>query len=288
MVHDRPEAVFDDPRVDAVVISAPPTLHPELVEAAARAGKHVYVEKPLATSEEGALRAIEAVEQAGTIAVIGFNRRRHPLLARAHAVLASGRIGPVRAAQTIFSEPVEHSRLAGWRQSRSTGGGVLLDLGSHHFDLARWLLGSELTVDAAGTTSELAEQDGAWVQLRANSGASVHCAFSNRAAHGDSIELVGERGILRIDRHRGSLTLQVRRRSAYGVRPASARPGIDVWRWRAARLAGRGGDPSYARSLRAFVDRVRGEDVETPTLGDGLASLRIVLAAERLARSALS
>ncbi len=284
--HDRPEAVFADPAVDAVVVAAPPALHAELVEEAAGAGKHVYVEKPLATGEAAARRAVDAVERAGVVGVVGFNRRRHPLVARARAIVASGAIGEVRAVQTAFCEPVEPARLTGWRRARATGGGVLLDLGSHHLDLVRWLLGTELEVAAAGTSSDAAEQDGAWVELLAGSGTPVQSVFSYRGAHVDAFELVGERGVLRFERHRASLTLQLRRSSSYGVRPAWPRPGLDVTRWRVARLAGRGGDPSYARSLGAFADRVRGKTVETPSLADGLASLRLVLAAERAAAGA--
>jgi predicted dehydrogenase len=123
------------------------------------------------------------------------------------------------------------------------------------------------------------------VQLSTGSGIEVQSLFSFRAAHADVVELVGERGQLRIDRHRGALDLMVRWRTRYGVRPAWPGPGLDVVAWRAGRFVGLGGDPSYRRALRAFVQRAGGSTVELPTLEDGLRSLQAVLAAERLART---
>jgi myo-inositol 2-dehydrogenase / D-chiro-inositol 1-dehydrogenase len=281
--HDRADALLARPDVDAVVIAAPTHLHAELVVAAAAAGKHVYVEKPLAITEPQAERALDEVTRARVSATMGLNRRRHPLNVRAKELLGEGRIGEVRFVQTAFCEPASAAEMPAWRRSRSTGGGVLLDLGSHHFDLLRWLLDTEIEVVGAGTSSEESEQDGAWVRLATSAGADVQSLFSSRAAHTDVIELVGERGLLRIDRHRGTLDLTLRRRTKYGVRPAWSKPGLDVYVWRARRFLGRGGDPSYRRTMEAFVRRAGGEQVEAPSLGDGLRSLQAVLAAERLA-----
>jgi predicted dehydrogenase len=259
--------------VDAVVVAAPTRLHAGLAAAAARAGKHVYVEKPLATSEDEGRRVLEEVARSGVTATVGFNRRRHPVYERARRLLEAGRIGQVRFVQTAFCEPVELERLPEWKRSRATGGGVLLDLASHHFDLVRWFLQAELEVVHARTWSGRSEQDEATTLLATSMGAEVQSLFSFRAAHADFIELFGELGRLRVDRHRGALVVHRRRRRGYGIRRE----------WSPAGVLGVRGDPSYGRALAAFVQRVAGAEVELPTLEDGLRSLQAVLAAERLA-----
>lgn len=258
--------------VDAVLVAAPPALHAELAVAAAAAGKHVYVEKPLATNEDDAVHAVDAVAQSGVIAAMGFNRRRHPACEEARRLLEAGRIGEVRFVRTAFCEPGE---LPAWKRSRASGGGVLLDLASHHFDLVRWLLGAELEVVHARTRSVVSEQDEATTEIVTSTGVEVQSIFSLCAAHADSIELFGESGRLRIDRHGGSLALHLRRRRGYGIRRA--------WTASMAKAPVSRGDPSYGRALEAFVRRVSGEPVEVPSLEDGLAALHAVVAAERLA-----
>ena len=265
--------------VDAVVVAAPTPLHAELAVAAARAGKHVYVEKPLATSEADAIRVLEEVARSGVTATVGFNRRRHPIYEQARRLLEAGRIGDLRFVQTAFCEPVDLHTLPEWKRTRATGGGVLLDLASHHFDLARWFLQTEIGVVHARTRSGQSEQDEAWTLLSTSTGVHVQSLFSYRAAHADFVELYGELGRLRVDRHGGALVVHRPRRAGYGIRRDWSPSAGGVLR----RLVGFGGDPSYGRALGAFVQRLSGAQVEMPSLEDGLRSLQAVLAAERLA-----
>jgi myo-inositol 2-dehydrogenase / D-chiro-inositol 1-dehydrogenase len=272
--------------VDAVVISTPPQLHAELAVAAARAGKHVFVEKPIATSEADARWVLDEVVRSGVTAAIGFNRRLHPLFEQARALLADAAVGTVHRVLTAFCEPVEPGEMPAWKRSRSTGGGALLDLASHHFDLLRWFLAEEIEVVDAATTSDVSEHDGASTRLASASGVEVQSFFSLRAAHADFLELIGERGTLRVDRHRAALEWRVPRRIGYGVCRRRPRPGRDVIVWRMRRRLPGAGEPSYGRLLRGFVQRLRGAPVELPSLEDGLRSLLVVLEAERLALAA--
>ena len=88
--------VIDSPDVDIVDICTPPGSHPEIVEAAARAGKAIVCEKPLAADYAGARRAADAVEGAGVLAAVGFNYRRLPALALMKQLVDEGRVGTVR------------------------------------------------------------------------------------------------------------------------------------------------------------------------------------------------
>jgi predicted dehydrogenase len=270
--------------VDAVVVAAPTGLHAALTTAAARAGKDVYVEKPLATSEVDANTVLDAVARAGVIAALGFNRRYHPVYEQARRMLETGSIGDIRFVQTAFCEPVDEAHLPEWKRTRAVGGGVLLDLASHHFDLVRWFLHADLEVVHARTRSGRSEQDEAVTEISTSTGVQVQSLFSYRAAHADFLEFHGDRGRLRIDRHRGALVVHRPRRRGYGIRRAWVLPEGPAVALKARRSIGLGGDPSYARALAAFVQRVSGAEVETPSLQDGLASLQAVLAAERLAR----
>lgn len=283
-LHAAADEVLERDDVDAVVISVPSHLHAELAVAAATAGKHVYLEKPIATSAEDGRRVKDAADRAGIVAVTGFNRRLHPLCRQARAIVAAGEIGCVRSVQTAFCEPVPVEAMPAWKRRRTTGGGVLLDLASHHVDLLRWLLGEELEVEDASLSSEETDDDRARLRLSTPSGAEIQSVFSFREAHADHVELIGERGTLRIDRHRAALALTLPRRLGYGVRRLRPRPDRDVVAWRLQRLARLGAEPSYRRSLGAFVDRIRGTETDAATVDDGLRSLEVVLAAERIAR----
>ena len=118
--------------------------------------------------------------RAGVIAAVGFNRRLHPLYEQARGIVARGRIGRVRAVQSAFCEPVGPEAMPEWKRRRATGGGVLLDLASHHVDLARWLLRDEVESASARCASELSEQDTAWLSLGMRGGARVEGVYSFR------------------------------------------------------------------------------------------------------------
>ena len=279
-VYGRAEDLIGCDDIDAVVICAPTHLHAELAVAAAAAGKHFYLEKPIATTIQDAQRVTEAAAVAGVTAAMGFNRRHHPLYQQARQILRGGHIGRVRAVQTAFCEPIPADTMPEWKQRRATGGGVLLDLGSHHIDLLRWFLGDEVAGIAASIQSQLSEQDTARLELWMQSGVEVQSFFSFRAARADFLEFIGERGTLRIDRHSPVLAMRLGRRFGYGTRRRWIPPTIPVARWRLHRLVRPSTDPSYRRSLQAFIDRVRNIPGHVASLADGVRSLEAILSAE--------
>jgi predicted dehydrogenase len=283
-IYERADQLLEREDIEAVLICAPSHLHAELAIAVADAGKHFYLEKPLATTALDAGRVLDATARAGVAGAIGFNRRLHPLYQQARELLAGGCIGRIRAAQTAFCEPTALDALPQWKRCRATGGGALLDLASHHIDQLRWLLGDEVGVIAASLRSELSEDDTARVELSMESGVEVQGFFSFRAGLADYLEFIGERGTLRVDRYSPSLTLRLGRRLGYGVRRRWVGPSPAGAAWRLARLLRPSVDPSYRRSLRAFVELAHGGPSRTASLLDGLRSLEAVLAAEDSAR----
>lgn len=254
--------------VEAVVVAAPTRLHAELALLVLGARKHLYLEKPIATSVEDARRIVAAGEDSGVVAATGFNWRFQPLVVRARELLEAGALGDVRAAATAFCEP---GAPPGWRHARADGGGVLLDLASHHVDLLRWLLGAEVEDVEASLRSDVNEHDSAVLRLGWSGGRASQSYFSYRTGQVDTLELYGERGVLRTDRYARSLVL---RNGPTRRRAGSA----ELAEWRRGK-----GEPAWQRSLAAWVDTVRGSPVELPTLEDGLRSLEVVAAAERAA-----
>lgn len=203
--------VFDDAAeafaleaVDAVVIATPTSTHCELVLQAAAAGKAIFCEKPLALSISDSQRMIDAVEAAGVPLQVGFMRRYDPPYIEAKAAIDAGKIGrPVTfkgigrdpfCPRPEFADPV-HS------------GGLIVDMGIHDMDLARWLMDAEVErVTAEGTTmvcsdlKAVGDLDNAVVNLRFENGAIGNVEVSRNAFYGYDIrtEVLGSKAALRV------------------------------------------------------------------------------------------
>lgn len=283
-VHERAEDLLGRDDVDAVVICAPTPVHAELAVAAAAAGRHFYLEKPIAANAQDARRALDAATAAGVVTAVGFNRRLHPLYEQARDILRARRIGRVRGIQMAACEPTLAEALAPWRRSRETGGGVLLELASHHVDSLRWLLDDEIEEAAASFCSERSEQDTARLALSLRDGAEAQGFFSYHAGHSDFLEFLGEQGVLRVDRFRTNLELRRRRTRGYGTWRAWVRPTPTVAAWHLQRPFRRVREVSFRRSLQAYVDLTLGGPRRVASLEDGLRSLEAILEAESAAR----
>jgi predicted dehydrogenase len=155
-----------DPRVRAVSISAPNFLHRELGVALARAGKHIWIEKPVGLDAADARAVADAVGAAGVQGVVGFNYRNAPAVSAARDLIAGGQLGDVTHARfRLFSDYAAHPDGAlSWRFERARGGsGVLGDLAAHGVDLVRHLLGDidALVADTATFVTERPRPAGA-------------------------------------------------------------------------------------------------------------------------------
>jgi myo-inositol 2-dehydrogenase / D-chiro-inositol 1-dehydrogenase len=271
--------------IDAVVIASPTACHAEQALLACRARKHVYVEKPLASDVPSGRSVVEAARASRVCSVVGYTRRLHPAAEQARAALRSGRIGKLRAVRSTFCEPVPGSGQPEWKRSRSTGGGVLLDLASHHVDLLRWLLGAEVSAARASADGEAAALEDVWVEWLFTGALRVQGWYSCRSGPVDALEFLGDDGILVVDRIQGRVTLQTRRRFRYGL----ARPRL-LGRFRnipsrARRLVHPAYDESYSRALSAFVSFAAGrptaDSQNLASAADGLSALEAVHLAEQ-------
>jgi predicted dehydrogenase len=135
------EEVLADPEVDVVYLPLPNDQHETWTIAAARAGKHVLCEKPLAMTVAEAERMIDACEAAGVTLMEAFMYRLHPTWEAVREIVASGRIGELRAVQSWFS--YFNDDPANIRNIASAGGGALYDVGCYCVNLSRMLFGAE-------------------------------------------------------------------------------------------------------------------------------------------------
>lgn len=148
--HPSYAAALDDPDVDAVVLTTPHSLHVEHVMQAAAAGKHVFVEKPLALTAETARAAAAACEGAGVVLAVGLNRRFSAAGQAIKAMWEAGEFGDVVHLEANFSAGGALGYRAGqWRAERSEmPAGTVAGLGVHMLDLMCWLAGPATRVVA--------------------------------------------------------------------------------------------------------------------------------------------
>jgi predicted dehydrogenase len=139
--HGSYEELLADPDVDAVYDPLPNHLHAEWTIAAARAGKHVLCEKPLATTVADAERMIAACDEAGVVLMEAFMYRLHPSWVAVRELVASGRIGELRAVQSWFSYFNDDE--TNIRNRLDAGGGALFDIGCYCVNLSRMLFDAE-------------------------------------------------------------------------------------------------------------------------------------------------
>ncbi len=254
--------------VDAVLICLPSGLHAGAALTALRHRKPVYLEKPLATSLDEAQPVLDEWRRAGVTGMMGFNYRFNPLFAQAKQLIRAGRIGEVLHVSSVFSTPVRP--LPVWKQARATGGGVLLDLASHHFDLLPWMLDRTVARVTATLRSIKSEADTATVEWCWDGGITGQSFFSLATADEDRVEITGTTGKLMVDRYRSP-----RVQTGFS-RVASFLPGA----YTVERLRSPGHEPSYRHALGEFIAALRERRAALPDLADGYRSLQLVCAAE--------
>lgn len=267
------------PNVDAVLIALPNALHAECAIAAFENKKHVYLEKPLALDLESAERVLAAWKSSGCIGAIGFNYRFHPLLQALKGELQNERVGKVIAVRTCFSSASQAP--PAWKATRAQGGGVLLDLASHHIDALRFLFEQNIEKVSARVFSIHREADNAMLQLELQNGVAVQSFFSWTSANEDRWEIFGTKGKIGFERF-SSLALEsssVRlaekirtlAKTPYGARGALRKIRFPTF------------EPSYRLVLQRFGECILHGENFSPDIRDGIESLKTILRAENFA-----
>jgi predicted dehydrogenase len=207
---------FLESDVDAVVIANRTDQHIDVALQAARAGKHMFLEKPLSSSMVGVNELITTVQQNGLVVEAGFMLHSHPNLMWIRQHLAQGLLGEIwhmRAAvgQWLPDWRPDSDYRQGYGAFKALGGGVTFDL-IHELDLVQWLLGPVTDVTAMmrqAAALEIETEAVAQIVLRLASGAlaQVHLDYL-RPCYGREMEIVGRKGVLRWDYVKGVVTLE--------------------------------------------------------------------------------
>jgi inositol 2-dehydrogenase len=273
----EPEALLDDPAVEAVVIASPTRTHRDLVIAAAARRKPTFCEKPLALALPEALEMQAAVERGGAFFQMGFMRRFDPGYAAAKRQVLEGVIGTPVVFKSTSRDP--HRTTLEYADPRSSGG-MILDMGIHDFDLARWFMGEVKTVHAIGGTlaypelKTVGDLDNAIVTLTFADGRLGEVDLSRNGIYGYDIltELLGTAGTLRIGWLRYTpVMVMTEKKVAHDTVPHFMQ-----------RFA-----EAYPAQLEDFAGNVLHGRPPSITLADGIEALRVALAATRSFHSGL-
>lgn len=269
--------------MEAVIVASPNYLHAPHAEAALEAGRHVLVEKPMATRAEDCHRLLDVAASSGRVLAVGHEMRVFTLFARVKEILVAGEIGaPIHCDLRLFRRP-HRPGSGGWKSDPEKVGSSILEEPIHYFDLARWYLGEPTALQAWASSRE--GRAGLWenldVRMTFASGARATVTRSLAGwGHHVSLDVVGESGSLRA--------------TWDGERDVDPRPRVSLVVDR-----GRGGEAEdvpqrtgHAYDVpvqtRAFLDAIRG-DRDVPADGvDGCRAVELCLAAQRSLESGSS
>ncbi len=258
------------PELDAIVICSPSDYHAEQIIAAARAGKHVFCEKPLDRSLESIAAILDAAREAGTVLQVGFNRRADRNFGALRERVAAGEIGTPYLLKITSRDPEPQNA-----DYLRTAGGIFLDMAIHDIDMANFLLGEIVSVSATAgalvdpSIAEIGEVDTAITTLRFASGAIGVIDNCRKAAYGydQRVEVHGSLGMLAAENESSSTVVLS---DATGVHHPTL-PSFFLDRYGEA----------YVRELQAFAEAIAGGE----TLADGRAGQHAVEVAVAAARA---
>ena len=202
-----PQELIDDPNVNAVYIATPPSSHATFAIMAMKAGKPVYIEKPLAASYEDCARINRISEITGVPCFVAYYRRYLPYFQKVKSIINSGTIGTIGNVQIRFSDPprdldYQDAHNLPWRlQPDIAGGGYFYDLAPHQLDLLQDIFG--VITRAHGYCSNRAHLYKAEDSISASfffenglPGSGSWCFVGHQSAKEDCIEVIGDKGML--------------------------------------------------------------------------------------------
>lgn len=265
------QAILANPQIDAVLICSPTDTHAEIMKAAARAGKHIFCEKPIALTLAATDDALQVVDASGVKLQLGFNRRFDANYARVRKAITSGEIGAPQIIHIISRDPAPPPI-----SYVKSSGGIFLDMTIHDWDMARFLSGSEIdevyvqggiTVDPAiGAAGDI---DTHVTLLRFANGLIGTVDNCRQAVYGydQRVEILGTKGAIQTENNYANNSVISGAESIHRDLPLN----FFMERYM----------DSYAAEIMAFVDAVL-HDKPTPVTGhDGRMALLVGLAAQK-------
>jgi predicted dehydrogenase len=259
------------PLVDVVIVA---TLHDSLAEitsSAAEAGKHVLVEKPAARNSLELEPVVAAAAKYGVKVHVGFNHRYHRSIRKAKELIESGVLGELMFVRARYGHGARIGYHKEWRADPElSGGGELIDQGSHLIDLSRWFLGEITEVQGFAHTYfwDMPVDDNGFMLLKtAKKQAAFLHASCTEWKNLFSMEIYGKLGKLDLSGLGGSYGVE--KITWYRMLPEMGPPETTSWEYPM-------GDDSWAVEIAEFFEDIRLDREPSPSLSDAQAALRIV------------
>ena len=266
--------VINSPDIDAVVICTPTNTHCEIILEAAAAGKHIFCEKPLELTIDKIKNINQAVEKHGVQLMVGFNRRFDPNFSKVREMIESGKVGQAQILRITSRDPAPPPE-----NYLRASGGIFLDMTIHDFDMARFLMATEVKeiyakadVLADPVFKKVGDWDTAVVTLTFENGALAIIDNSRKAVYGydQRVEVFGSGGMIAVRNKTPDDHVHIDRTGAHSSLP------LHFFLERYAE--------SYLNEMRVFVDTVKNHKPVPVTAQDGLMSLAMGLSATRSAK----
>jgi predicted dehydrogenase len=264
-------AIVDDPTVDVVVIATPHNRLAELTLAAVNAGKHVLVEKPAARFASELEPLLSARDRNRVQVHVGFSHRYHRSLRKAKELASSGALGELMFIRGRYGHGGRIGYDKEWRADPAiSGGGELIDQGSHLIDLSRWFLGDFAHVEGRAATYfwRMPVDDNGFMTLRTKNNQIAFLQVScTEWKNLFSLEIYGRDGKLDLNGLGGSYGVE--RITWYKMLQEMGPPETYAWEYPMA-------DDSWAVETSTFLDDIRSDRTTSCGLEDAIAALRVV------------
>ncbi len=266
-----PESIFSDPEISVVLVCSSTDTHADFVIKAAKAGKHIFCEKPVDLTVAKVKAALAAVAAAKVKLQVGFNRRFDHNFAKVRELVASGSIGDPHVIKITSRDPAPPPPAY-----VAVSGGIFLDMTIHDFDMARFQAGSDVVeVYAAGAVlvdpeiGKAGDIDTAIITLKFANGAIGVIDNSRKAAYGydQRVEVFGSKGAAAAENDAASTVKLSTESGVTGEKPLY----FFLERYKEA----------FISEMRAFLDAVAGDKPVSVTGEDGLQDLLVALAAKK-------
>ncbi len=262
------------PDVDAVVICTPTATHYQIILDAAAAGKHIFCEKPIDMSVDRIKEINAELQKRGVQLMVGFNRRYDPNFLKVREMVKAGKIGEPQLLRITSRDPSPPSE-----EYLRAAGGLFLDMTIHDFDMARYLIGSEVTEVYARANAltdpvfqKLSDWDTAVTTLTFANGALGTIDNSRKAVYGydQRVEVFGSEGMVTVKNNTPDNHVYLDRAGTHSSLPLH----FFMERY----------TESYLNEMQAFVDSVQNGKPVPITGHDGLMAVALGLAAAKSVR----
>jgi predicted dehydrogenase len=208
------EELINDEEVNAIYIATPPSSHEQYTEMALKAGKPVYVEKPVSLNVKSVIRMLEMEKKYATKVSVAHYRRALPLFQKIKQLVADKTIGSIKEVQLSLVQPPQTKLITqttdNWRTNPAvSGGGLFHDLSPHQLDILYWLFREpeKVVVHASSKTNDAVIADNVKVQAMFASNIQFSGNWSFDAVPDDAEEvciITGDKGIIEFSFFRGS------------------------------------------------------------------------------------